>query len=77
MTSGRTTTAEGVVQLPAAPVEIRAIRPDRSWYALYLGAETKVFVMVVESHVGSAIERYLFGVTQVIDRSSLFQVNLV
>jgi len=43
------------------PVEIRAIRPDRSWYALYLGAESKVFVMVVESHVGSAIERYLFG----------------
>lgn len=43
------------------PVEIRAIRPDRSWYALYLGAESKVFVMVVESHVGAAIERYLFG----------------
>lgn len=43
------------------PVEIRAIRPDRSWYALYLGAEAKVFVMVVEAHVGAAIERYLFG----------------
>ena len=43
------------------PVQIRAIRPDRSWYAIYLAAEEKVFVMVVEAQVGAAIERYTWG----------------
>ena len=43
------------------PVQIKALRPDRSWCAVYLGAEEKVFVMVVEAQVGSAIERYLWG----------------
>lgn len=43
------------------PVQIKALRPDRSWCAVYLGAEEKVFVMVVEAQVGAAIERYLWG----------------